>query len=157
MTLTATLQPAHAYVLASVIAMYFANLALSMLVYSARVAHGIHFPNLYATRGMFIDKDGKVDEKKWEEHGVRFNQCQRGHQHLSETEPTALALMLTCGVFYPAYSAAWGMAWVVGSLIYGFGYAYQPTYRFLGEALYAPATLAWIYGLYSAACDLLNS
>ncbi|KAH9254464.1 hypothetical protein BASA81_007577 [Batrachochytrium salamandrivorans] len=149
-----TLRAEHAYLLVGVVGFYFANGILGATIGAARSRHGIKYPNLYATRGMFIGEDGKVDEKKWEEHGVKFNQAQRGHQHLTETEPTALALMLSCGVFYPTYAAVWGAVWVVGSLMYGFGYAVSPNYRLVGEALYIPASLAWVYGLYCAASVL---
>jgi hypothetical protein len=39
-------------------------------------------PNLYATRGMFVKDDGKVDEDKWQANGIEFNKRQRGHQHM---------------------------------------------------------------------------
>lgn len=151
-----SLSPDHAYLLGGVVVFYLSNLFLGASVGAARKQYGIQYPHLYATRGMFLGKDGQVDEARWEADGVKFNLVQRGHQHLTETEPTALALMLSCGVFYPAYAATWGLVWVAGSLAYAFGYATKPENRFFGEALFIPASLAWIYGLYCAGTALLD-
>lgn len=149
-TTTITLVPQHSYLLACVAAFYLTNFVLGASIGAARKRHGIKYPDLYATRGMFIGEDGKVDEKKWEEHGVKFNQAQRGHQHITETESSGLALMLTTGLFYPTYAATWGAAWVVGTLAYGFGYAHAPNFRMPGSLLVLTANIAWMYGLYCA-------
>ncbi|KAH9254467.1 hypothetical protein BASA81_007580 [Batrachochytrium salamandrivorans] len=147
---TITLVPEHAYVMAAAASFYLATFVLGATIGSARKRHGIKYPDLYATRGMFIGEDGKVDEKKWEEHGVKFNQAQRGHQHIMETDSTAYAFLLTVGLFYPAYSAKVGAVWVVGTLAYGFGYASSPKHRTPGSLLVLMSNIAWLYGLYSA-------
>lgn len=107
-------------------------------------------PNLYASPGLFLTEDGKVDQKKFEDQGVEFNKRQRGHQHMFETNADAYALLLTCGLFYPRYAAQWGLMWIAGTIGYFVGYSIKPSYRVFGEALYLPAHFAWIYGLYCA-------
>lgn len=110
----------------------------------------IQYPNLYASPGLYLTEDGKIDKKKWEEKGVEFNKRQRGHQHMFETVADSYALMLTCGFFYPAYAAKWAIAWVLGTIGYAYGYAIHPEKRYYGEILYLAAQIAWAYGLYCA-------
>ena len=148
---TITLQPEHAYVLACLPGMALVNFVLGGLVGVAREKYGVRVPQLYATRGMFIDENGKVDDEKFKKNGIEFNKVQRGHQHMTETYAEALALLLTCGLFYPKYAAQWGVSWIVGTFLYAIGYSYKPSYRVIGEVFYVPANWAWIYGIYCAA------
>ena len=123
----------------------------------ARGTYKIPLPALYATHGMFIEKDGGLNKEEYESRGVEFNKRQRGHQHMFENVSDAYGLMMLCGIFYPKYAAQWGVAWIAGTLLYGIGYAKQPNFRLFGEALYIPANIAWIYGLYCAGTAVWNS
>ena len=81
---TVTLGPDHAYVIGSVVAMYFTNQFLGSTVTRARAKYGVKLPSLYAAPGLFLTKDGQLDNVAWEERGVEFNKAQRGHQHMFE-------------------------------------------------------------------------
>jgi MAPEG family len=110
----------------------------------------VQIPNLYASPGLFLLSDGRIDVEKWQAQGIEFNKHQRGHQHMFETNADAYALLLSCGLFYPRYAAGWGVMWIIGTIGYYIGYSIKPGYRAYGQAFYFPAITAWIYGLYCA-------
>jgi len=146
---TVTLQPDHAYVLAMVGAIHLTNVVLGGTIGLARKKYGVAYPNLYATHGMYI-KDGKLDEREWLTKGEEFNKRQRGHQHMLETIGDVYAMMITCGFFYPTYAAQLGVMWILGSIVYAYGYSVEPKARSFGQMIYLPAHLGWFYGLYCA-------
>lgn len=74
---------------------------------------------------------------------------------MHENLPDAYALMILCGLFYPLYSAKLAVAYCIGSIVYAAGYAIAPQYRVVGEAVYYPAIIGWIYGLYTAGSMLI--
>ncbi|KAL2621088.1 hypothetical protein R1flu_001293 [Riccia fluitans] len=51
-----------------------------------------------------------------------FNCYQRAHQNTLEAYPAYLALLLTGGLAYPITSAALGLIWVIGRIVYSLGY-----------------------------------
>ena len=44
----------------------------------------------------------------------------------------------------------------MGQLGYSFGYRVSPRYRLIGEVIYFPGFIGWIWGVYSAAMALRN-
>jgi glutathione S-transferase len=51
-----------------------------------------------------------------------FNCAQRGHQNFLENYPSALSGMLVTGLRYPMLSAAAGVVWMLGRVMYATGY-----------------------------------
>lgn len=52
-----------------------------------------------------------------------FNCAQRAHYNTLENYSTVLSGMLISGFIYPRLSAAAGFLWIVGRIIYAFGYS----------------------------------
>lgn len=148
---TITLQPDHALLMPVVVGIFLTNFVLGGMVGAARNKYKIKVPNLYATPAMYWNaKEKTIDMDKFESEGQAFNQVQRGHQHMFEGVADAYALLFACGLFYPRYAAQWGVMYIAGTLLYAMGYTVQPKYRVLGELLYFPAIIGWIYGCYTA-------
>jgi glutathione S-transferase len=53
----------------------------------------------------------------------QFNCVQRAHQNTLENWAPIQILMLVNGLVYPCASAALGLVWVLGRILYGYGYA----------------------------------
>ena len=104
--------------------------------------------NLYATPGLFLNKDGSIDEKAFKSRGMAFNRYQRGHQHSLELS-TDFATMFILAAFVDPMSAAYaGALYAAGTLLYGLAYPINPKLRVVGELLYIPGMfwLAYICG-----------
>merc|ERR1711916_291356 len=134
----------HAFVFFVAIGGYIVNQILGNLVNVARGRFKIPVPFLYANHGMFL-KDGKIDEVALKTRGVAFNRVQRGHQHLFESHADFYALLLLAGLLYPESAYKAGVLYLVGSLVYGIGYARNASLRLVGEAIYYPGIFWLLY------------
>jgi len=95
------------------------NTYLTANVVMARKKYGVDYPALYAP----------LDHKNEKE----FNSVQRAHQNTLESYSIVMLQMMACGLVYPVTSATCGGLWVVGRIIYGYGYATGgPKGRMLG-------------------------
>lgn len=74
----------------------------------ARKKYGVEYPNLYA------DKDNKNSNE--------FNSVQRAHQNTLESYAIVMLQMILNGLVYPKTSAGLGFVWVIGRIVYGYGY-----------------------------------
>jgi hypothetical protein len=145
---TFTLTPDHAFIFPVAIFCWFINQFLGARVGSARNKYGIKYPHLYASPALenFVDKKtGVINYELYNDAGIKFNNVQRGHQHLFEGNSEAYFLMVLSWIFFPREAAVGGFLFALGSLVYGLGYAISPDKRFLGEAIYFPGFLIWFY------------
>merc|ERR1711991_731600 len=126
----------HAFVFFVAIGGYIVNQILGNLVNVARGRFKIPVPFLY---------DGKIDEVALKTRGVAFNRVQRGHQHLFESHADFYALLLLAGLLYPESAYKAGVLYLVGSLVYGIGYARNASLRLVGEAIYYPGIFWLLY------------
>jgi uncharacterized membrane protein YecN with MAPEG domain len=80
----------------------------------------------------------------------RFNNAQRVHYNFVEGISTAITLLIIGGFYYPIPAAAFGLAMIIGRIIYSVGYtASGPSGRIIGVllidiALIALFVLSWI-------------
>ncbi|OZJ04949.1 DNA-directed RNA polymerase II subunit rpb1 [Bifiguratus adelaidae] len=117
--------------LASAVAVFY----LGVRVAPARKAAGVPYPFLYATK-----EECEKDHKK-----MIFNCYQRAHQNTLETYPIFLVSLFTGGLGYPVASAALGALWILGRLVYAFGYSTgQPAKRNRGAFAYLGLLGLWI-------------
>merc|ERR1711935_70876 len=95
----------------------YAFLVIQVVV--ARKKYGVQYPALYAPQG--------------HKNETEFNSVQRAHQNTLENWASIQILMILNGLVNPRYAAGFGAVWVVGRVIYGFGYATGgPTGRRMG-------------------------
>lgn len=96
-------------------------------VMNARKQYGVKYPNLYASEGDGVTKEG----------ASRFNCVQRGHQNCLENLPSFLSLLLTAGLPYPRAAAAAGLVYLIGRWMYFRGYCTgDPKKRMQGSIMY---------------------
>jgi glutathione S-transferase len=79
---------------------------------------GVGYPHLYATPEQ-IDQAPTEDKKL---ALYLFNCAQRGHHHFLEHYSSTLAALLIAGLKYPVTSAALGVLWSIGRVLYATGY-----------------------------------
>eukprot|EP01036_Dinobryon_divergens_P025414 gene25414-33960_t len=103
------LPPKYGYVFGVLGSSFVMNTYLTINVVLARKKYKVDYPLLYAP----------ADHK----HEKEFNSVQRAHQNTLESYAIVMLQMSLCGLVYPVISAACGGAWVVGRVIYGYGYA----------------------------------
>ncbi|KAK5627262.1 hypothetical protein RRF57_002977 [Xylaria bambusicola] len=77
-----------------------------------RKASGVPYPNAYATKEE-IEKNPKA---------LKFNLAQRAHANFTENYGPFITALLIAGVGYPSQATWAGSAWVLGRLVYAFGY-----------------------------------
>ena len=94
----------YGYVVLTGVASTFMIQWLTFKVVMARKKYNVNYPTLYSP-----------DNEK-------FNCVQRAHQNTLEGYPTFLMLLFTGGLQYPKISAAAGMVWIAGKIIYAYGY-----------------------------------
>ena len=112
----------YGYVFAVLGASTIMNGYLTSLVLMARKKYGVKYPTLYAPPG-----------HKYE---AEFNSVQRSHQNTLETYAIVMLQMCACGFVYPITSAVCGGLWVLGRIIYGYGYSSGgPSGRHVGGAI----------------------
>jgi len=87
----------------------------------------VKYPSMYADSA-----EAEKDKAKFV-----FNCVQRGHQNALETYPQFLFLLLLGGLKHPVLSVGLGAVWIVGRLVYAYGYATGvPGNRVWGEFHY---------------------
>lgn len=80
----------------------------------------------------------------------RFNNAQRAHYNFLEGLASTVLLIIVGGIYYPVISASFGLAHIIGRLIYSVGYTYRgPAGRTIGAiivdiALIANFVIMWI-------------
>ncbi|KAG6541843.1 hypothetical protein Mapa_016861 [Marchantia paleacea] len=95
----------YGYVVLTAASSYVLTQWQAIQVSMQRRKYGIQYPKMYE------DAEPSV-----------FNCYQRAHQNTLESYPAFLAMLLAGGLAYPITSAAFGMLWVVGRVVYSFGY-----------------------------------
>lgn len=98
------------------------NIYLMINVSIARKKYNVQYPKLYA--------EGSSSEAQ------KFNCVQRAHQNTLEGFAAIQILMILNGLVSPINSAAFGFIWVIGRVIYGYGYANGgPSGRMVGGVI----------------------
>ena len=84
------------------------------------------YPNTYATKEE-IERNPKA---------LQFNLAQRAHANFTENYGPFVAALLIGGLGYPSQAFWGGSAWIVGRLLYMFGYThYGPQGRIYGYVI----------------------
>ncbi|EME38981.1 hypothetical protein DOTSEDRAFT_92243 [Dothistroma septosporum NZE10] len=83
-----------------------------MTVSSLRKAARVPYPNAYAS----------AEQSKSSPEAYKFNCAQRAHGNLLENMPQTIAMLLFAGLFYPTATPVLGATWVVGRVLYAYGY-----------------------------------
>lgn len=104
MSIISKLPREYGYVVLTGVASTFLLQWMTYKVVAARKKYEVPYPTLYSK-----DND-------------KFNCVQRVHQNTLEGYPTFLMLLFTGGLQYPKTCAAAGMVWIVGKVIYAYGY-----------------------------------
>ena len=103
---------AFSYVLATVSASVFLTYIHFSMTGAARRAAKVPYPNCYATA-----EDATKDPAKF-----AFNCSQRAHSNFLEQLPVFFVSMLVGGLKYPVAMSAMGSVWLVGRVLYAWGY-----------------------------------
>jgi len=146
-TVTLTLQPEYGYVILSGILSGIVLFYLGGRVGGVRKKLGVDLPSLYADRLEALkDKDKHL-----------FNCYQRGHQNALESWPIILTMLFVGGIKHPVISAAAGVAWSLGRILYAFGYSTgDPSKRSRGAPFYFLAMITLLGTSVSVAYSLLQ-
>ena len=94
-------------------ASHLMNFYLVANVIKARRKYGVKYPALYA------DASNCKDAKERD----AFNSVQRAHQNTLENWASIQILILVNSLVFPRASTTLGAVWVLGRIIYGYGYA----------------------------------
>jgi glutathione S-transferase len=74
---------------------------------------------------------------------LRFNNAQRAHYNFVEGISTSITLLIIGGFYYPVISASFGLAMIIGRMIYSVGYTLRgPAGRTIGVVLIDISLLA---------------
>jgi uncharacterized membrane protein YecN with MAPEG domain len=127
------------------------NMVFGGLVVQARTKYGIPYPTMYAVPGRtrYYDEsmrptdgsDKKLDERITNEEAFHFNSIQRGHQNTVENAPFFLALLVVAASTYPMIAGACGLLYVIGRVLYMYGYSQEPKLRYYGAFFIYPSLL----------------
>ncbi|KAI2608475.1 membrane-associated proteins in eicosanoid and glutathione metabolism [Hypoxylon fragiforme] len=102
----------YGYVLTVAASSFFINTFHQALTGRARKASGITYPTAYASQEL-ADKDPKAHA---------FNCAQRAHANYTENLTPFLGALLISGLYFPTSSTTLGAAWVIGRVLYAYGY-----------------------------------
>lgn len=103
----------HSYVVLVAAASTTVNIFHALTTGNRRKAAKVPYPNAYATH----EEAEKSVEK------LAFNSAQRAHQNFIDFYAHFLVTLGISGLAFPRVAAGLGASWIVGRLMYGYGYA----------------------------------
>merc|ERR1719153_1216199 len=109
------------YVVLVIQAVVILNLWMMSRVGKQRKALGVSYPEMYSDKQPL------------------FNCYQRAHQNTLENIPLFLAILLISGLNFPKLAAGAGLVWLIGRVIYSYGYyTGEPKNRLYGFFISKP-------------------
>merc|ERR1712215_365584 len=115
------LDPDHGYLVLVVAGTWLLNIWQMSKVGGARKRLGVPYPDMYSDKQPL------------------FNCYQRAHQNTLENIPLFLAILLISGLNFPKLAAGAGLVWLIGRVIYSYGYyTGEPKNRLYGFFISKP-------------------